>query len=553
MKNLFGKRYISDKEFLDYAWDVGLFADHPSRLLLEFLERHGILKPSARIRFPAEIARRWHKDHYPSANVPEPVEPDTPRLRAACILYEQVFDHLWSEPEIFGERIHPVDEMRPEHKPFIETTFDTTTFLPWDDLKVSIALHAGEEIHDGATYIRICYHYWHIFPLASYMRSGLTILYDLGDDALFYDLWKLKIRSESRAKLYPRFNLEARHELKDIMEHSALFDAVAYFEAYRQNAFRRHIHSVDRTTGKLPLHLSRQYRARQRALAEETMVRFDLRPDQLLKFIKFQAELWCEASRRSPPMIADEYRRNIGSTVDLYRLVARKSFDQITADVGRAGGYFKPILKVIFPSWLDEQRGLAERSLRRWMLPSMAASPPPFAVSAQDVAAFCDWLEKEGLFQFYWHFRRLLDIGFTDTPIARTAIASEVVSYANSVELLANAILLSRGKSPRNKTLGEKVPKIVVCSAPKLAEALRGLRELTRTNKSTLKRQLARINRIKEGGPHAPVLRIFLRLIVIRNEGSHLGLRDFDRKAIYALLESLVQASMLLWMAQRKQ
>ncbi len=52
MKSRFGRRYISDKEFLDYARDLDLFTDQPSQRLLEFLERHGILTPVARIRFP---------------------------------------------------------------------------------------------------------------------------------------------------------------------------------------------------------------------------------------------------------------------------------------------------------------------------------------------------------------------------------------------------------------------------------------------------------------------------------------------------------------------
>ena len=98
MKNRFGKRYISDKEFLDYAWDVDLFTDHPPRRVLEFRERHGILSPVASIRFPAEIARRWHKDNYPAETVPDPIEADTPRLAAACSLYDQIFNNLGVTP-----------------------------------------------------------------------------------------------------------------------------------------------------------------------------------------------------------------------------------------------------------------------------------------------------------------------------------------------------------------------------------------------------------------------------------------------------------------------
>jgi hypothetical protein len=48
---------MSDREFLDYASDLNLLTDYPSSSLLEFTEKHGILTPIARIRFPPEIAR----------------------------------------------------------------------------------------------------------------------------------------------------------------------------------------------------------------------------------------------------------------------------------------------------------------------------------------------------------------------------------------------------------------------------------------------------------------------------------------------------------------
>lgn len=43
MKNRFGRRFISHKEFLDYAKDLDLIVDHPSARLLGFAEKHGIL------------------------------------------------------------------------------------------------------------------------------------------------------------------------------------------------------------------------------------------------------------------------------------------------------------------------------------------------------------------------------------------------------------------------------------------------------------------------------------------------------------------------------
>lgn len=547
MKNRFGRRYITHKELLDYAKDLDLFTDHPPERLPAFLERHALLNPVARIRFPPEVVRRWHKERYPDADVPDPIEGDTPRLAAACALYDQVFNNLWSHPDLYGERSHPLDEIDPAHAAFVQTSFDPSSFVPWEEFRTAIQTDDGQEIYDGGIYSRTCYHYWHVFALAAFLRSGVTILYDLADEALWHELRELRISDGSRSKLWTTMNLEARHELRQIEEHASLFDAVAWFEAYRGNALQLHIHHVDRRTRRLPYDRARTYRRRCRELVREVVGRYGITPDQLLAFIKFQYELWCTAKTRSPPKLADEYARNVNSTIQLYREITRATHDEIVERVGRAGGYFKPILKVIFPDWLDEQRDLAERSLRGWILPSMASLPPPFTASDTDIVSFCDWLEEKGLLQLYWHFKRLADLGMGDGPIARSATAAEVVGYANTVELMANAIIENRGTPPRGRTLPVKVREIVSPAAPSLIPLLIQFKDLTRTETSTLRRRLAQIDRIRQGGSHDPVLRVLLKLIVIRNEGSHLGLSGFDRPAIYSLLESLVQASLLLW------
>lgn len=76
MKNRFGRRYLLDKEFLDYGQDLDLFVDHPSKSVLEFAEKHGLLTPVARIRFPPEIARRWCEERYPQEDVSYGIEGD---------------------------------------------------------------------------------------------------------------------------------------------------------------------------------------------------------------------------------------------------------------------------------------------------------------------------------------------------------------------------------------------------------------------------------------------------------------------------------------------
>ena len=144
---------------------------------------------------------------------------------------------------------------------------------------------------DGGESVRSCYHYWQVFALAAFLRSGVSILFDLSDEELFHDLWKLNIPDAARGKLHASINLKARHELKAIMEQRLMFDAVAYFEAYRHNALQKHVHDFDHKTGRLATDLSRAYRKREKVIARDTLGRFGIKTRHVLEFIKFQCGL----------------------------------------------------------------------------------------------------------------------------------------------------------------------------------------------------------------------------------------------------------------------
>jgi hypothetical protein len=152
----FGRRYISDKEFLNYARDLDIFTDHPSASILEFMERHGILHPAARIRFPPEIVRRWHKERYLTADVPDPIEDDTMRLTAARTLHREVFEGRWSHAQIYGERVHLLDDVPPDQVPFVQKTFYASPFVPWKEFQTIVHISGDKEINDGGSYSRTC-------------------------------------------------------------------------------------------------------------------------------------------------------------------------------------------------------------------------------------------------------------------------------------------------------------------------------------------------------------------------------------------------------------
>lgn len=59
--------------------------------------------------------------------MPDPVEGDTRRLKAATTPWEEIYSNLWGNAEIYGEKTHLLDDITPEHAPFIQITFERRT------------------------------------------------------------------------------------------------------------------------------------------------------------------------------------------------------------------------------------------------------------------------------------------------------------------------------------------------------------------------------------------------------------------------------------------
>lgn len=552
MKNRFGKRFILWRDFSDYMVDLDLAPQSPGQNLFEYLERERLLYPIARVRFPGEIARRFEMEKYPSANVPPPIEGDTLRLEAAAELRNELFFGKWSHPKIFGERKHLLDAGKPEHDEFIQKNFSLTAFTPWQENRTLLWLDNGNEVFDGLQYSPTYYHYWQIFALAAILRSGLNILYPLEDEDVGRSIWELNFTEyRIRKRIYSNINLEARHELEKINQHKTHFEAIAYFKAYRDNALSVFYDQIDRKTGNKSNRTEHAYRQREREIASNALSMFGLTASEMLDFVVQQAEWWDNARRVGPMAIADEYARNISETIHLYTNVTGEDFDRVSERIGRRGGWLEPILDVIFPSWLKEQRDLTKRSLKNWAATSMNELPSLLLVTDADIDSFCNWLETTGLYQYYWHFSRFGDIHSKDSPIYRAAAAAETVAFANLVEIIANGVYEERGFQPRGNTLWFKLRDLFNSSGPiNLYDQLNRYKGLTNTNKSTLKRRLAQIDRIRHGGSVSPMLRALLKLLAIRNEGSHLGLNQFDRVAILEMLEVMSMASLMIWKAR---
>ena len=334
---------------------------------------------------------------------------------------------------------------------------------------------------------------------------------------------------------------------------------MGYFHAYSQDALQTFLRHRD-THGRIPSRYWRQYLARERDIARDTLANSGFGEADIIAFIGKQCEWWDNARRVGPAAVAEEYKRNINASFGLIRAAIGTEFQQVVDQVGRRTGHFKPTLDVIFPDWTEEQRDLTIRSLKHWADKELATLPAPFPCSEADLDAFCDWLEEKGLYQYYWHFRRLVDLERRDDPVHRAATTSEVVGLANLCEMIANEVMIDRGLTPRGEVLGPKLLQIFDSNGPvDLRQFLfkrkhSGQRDrfgqLANTTKQSLPQRLAQIAQIKAGGPHSLVLRTLLSFMVIRNEGAHLGLLRFDHPKVVDMIRVLSLASLMIWKAR---
>ncbi len=95
-----------------------------------------------------------------------------------------------------------------------------------------------------------------------------------------------------------------------------------------------------------------------------------------------------------------------------------------------------------------------------------------------------------------------------------------------------------------------KIKRILLTGSPQLVQIIGQHKKLTHTENSTLKARIAQIDHIKKDAADAPILHAILKLVVVRNEGSHLGLNGFDRRVIPELLETLIRATLIIWKAR---
>ena len=395
-------RYLNAREFLETLSKLRLRAGNVIARQLEHLEKERILVPHTRIIYPAAVERRWLSENSNYGWVPKGVlERDTQRWRAAYNLEKALYDG--ASRGIFGDDPlqvpFPLDAPKPEWLPFISDP-QLTKFKPWRLYRVRVDCDDGPDWQPKN--VRVYYSSW---QLLQFLESGAG-----GSN---YTLAKFK-------------------------EHESTLDAVTHYADEYDNNYLFVI-GLDSRRRLLTWEQSEEIEHRSKAVTDACRSKFNVTYESLIALAKFLADRWSKWDYLGRPILAEAYKSVLSQTIILARKLQSVEFEQVVEDVGRVSGNFKPTLRIIYRNWASEWRESAERLFSSFSSPA-ALLRADFSI--EQVNAFLDFVEANGLEEFYWHWRAFNERAFSVDPNRLIGMRSHLQGMALSVEHIAGALLM---------------------------------------------------------------------------------------------------------------
>jgi hypothetical protein len=402
-------RYLNSRQFLEALSALRLRAGNVSARELEYLEKERILVPHTRIIYPAAVERRWLSENSDSGWVPKGVlERDTHLWRTACafekVLYNSTSRGIFRDDPL--QVPFPLDAPKPEWRSFI-TDPRLTKFRPWRIYRIRVDCDDGPDWQPKT--IRAYYSSWQVLQFLEF-----------GADDSNYTLAKFK-------------------------EHESTLDAVTHYtDEYNKNYL--FVIGLDSRRRLLTGEQSKEIERRSKAVIDTCRSKFNVTYQSLIALAKFLAYRWSEWDYLGRPILAEAYKSVLSQTIILARKVQSVEFEQVVEDVGRVSGNFKPTLRVIYRNWASDWRDSAERLFFSFSMPAALLRAD---FSMEQVNAFLDFVEANGLEEFYWHWRAFNERAFSVDPNRLVGMRSHLQGMGLSVEHIAGALLVGRVDHPR--------------------------------------------------------------------------------------------------------
>ena len=224
--------------------------------------------------------------------------------------------------------------------------------------------------------------------------------------------------------------------IRGFSKHEQALDAIVWFT---EEAQRGELYATQRDHGRrILLETERNEIMRTRVwAAEEAQRRHDVKLDDLLAAISFLAERWSYWQSLERPAVTRAYKSILFHAVRLTCLIGDLSYKQLRDQIGRVGGWFKPILDVIWRDWKEEQRARARATLLSFNRDDAIL---PADVTEALIDEFLSFLEDRNLHSFYWRLSSFNHHTFKGNDYALEAMRADLQGMALVVEHLAEAL-----------------------------------------------------------------------------------------------------------------
>lgn len=422
-------RYLEAKAFLDEAKKLKATTSFLNPSILERLESQRSLIPILRLRYPDPIERRWFaKGHRGKVNGPK--EPDGPRWRAAMALEKARQEFGRSYDADPTKLLDPLAKPEARFRQFIQRP-ERRRFVPWADYRVEVgndkaALYTSDTV---VTY----YSSWQLLLFAEVVNMGVLHLLNLEETGAY--------PSQEVIAAAPGITyFEPLHALRDFREHRRALDAIVW---YAEESTRGYMHATRTEVGRRMLDDAERDEIMRTRLwaASEARRRHKVSRRALVACIRMLAGRWAHWNDEGRPLIAGAYKSFLKHAVGLTCLSTGSDFPALRDEVGRAGGYFKPILGVIWTDWADEQRDYVRRILK-----SMSRPDARVRASFPDnlIESFLAFIEAKNLHSLYWRFESIHRHAFNGNEYSLEGIKADVQGIAVVLEHITAALGATR-------------------------------------------------------------------------------------------------------------
>jgi hypothetical protein len=420
-------RFLEPNAFLDEVKKLKAVGGHLSPAVLERLDEQRSLVPRLRLRYPDPVERRWWASAHRGRKVAGPKEPNGARWNAACALEkarQRASHRFLDDPTSF---VHPLDRPVACVRQFVQRPA-RRKFVAWNDFRVEVG-NGKKPFYTGNTVVTY-YSSWQVLLFAEVVNMGVRHFLNL-------EVSGMRPSAEAVAAAPGNVSWEPVHAMRGFRDHVSALDAIVWFAEESQRGYMHATRSDDRSRRLLDDNERSEIMRTRRWTAREACRRYRVSRKALVEAVRFLAQRWAHWNHEGRPLIADAYKSVMAQAVRLACLAAGIEFPALRYRVGRAGGYLKPILDVVWTDWADEQRDYLRRVLVSMGQPDARVRA---AVTPTLVDRFLDFVEANDLHSLYWRMDALHRHSFEGNDHSLEGLKAEVQGLAVVVEHLASAL-----------------------------------------------------------------------------------------------------------------